>query len=279
VLSVADPRCDLNAYDTAACQYRSVGVASADALDLITGHASVAARQTLDAGGAVVTDPGLLQGDHVDLRSGDPYAKTSARHQTRMTAVAVAGVPSYGGLPLVYLSPATAQARGWHSQPTLALVKPEHIPSNSLTDRAQRALGNSVYINVERGYESRYSVVLLAMLGAAAVATLAGTSIAVALAMAESRADMATLAAVGASPSRRRLHAMGQAAAVSGLGALLGLGLGALIGISTLAGSNLYPTSAPYRWLALMLIAVPALAIAVAGLFTRSQVTLTRRIA
>ena len=145
--------------------------------------------------------------------------------------------------------------------------------------RAQRALGNDVFIHLETGYHSAYSVVLLAMLGAAAIATLAGTSIAVALAMAESRADMATMAAVGASPSRRRVHAMGQAAIVAGLGTGLGVLLGLLVSLATLAGSERYPMSTPFRWLVGVVVVAPLLAIAVAGLATRSRVTLTRRIA
>jgi putative ABC transport system permease protein len=191
----------------------------------------------------------------------------------------ISGLPSYGLVPQVYVSPATAQAHGWRAEGIFALVKPAQLPSTDRVTRIQRALGDAVTINAERGYESRYSIVLLAMLGAAAIATLGGTSIAVALAMAESRADMATLAAVGASPVRRRVHAMGQAAVVAGLGTGLGVALGALVGLATLGGSGLYPTSTPYRWLAAVLVVAPALAIVVAGAFTRSRVTLTRRIA
>jgi putative ABC transport system permease protein len=191
----------------------------------------------------------------------------------------VRGLPSYAGLPQVYVSPATAAAHGWRTHGNIALVKPTHAPSGDVMNRAQGALGDTVYLNLQHAYDSRYSVVLLAMLGAAAIATLAGTSIAVALAMAESRADMATMAAVGASPSRRRIHAMGQATIVAGLGTGLGVALGALVALATLAGSPRYPTSAPFRWLAAVLVVAPLLAVAVAGLATRSRVTLNRRIA
>jgi putative ABC transport system permease protein len=191
----------------------------------------------------------------------------------------VRGVPPYGALPQIYVSATTAAAHGWRARGEIALVKPTRVPSIALLDRTQGLLGDNVFVNLQQGYQSHASVVLFAMLGGAAIATLAGTSIAVALAMAESRADMATFAAVGASPARRRVHAMGQAATVSGLGAVLGLGLGGLVALATLGGSQVYPTSAPYRWLAAVLLAAPALAIAVAGAFTRSRVTLTRRIA
>ena len=185
----------------------------------------------------------------------------------------------YGAVPQVYVSAATAAAHGWTSRGLIALVKPKHTPSTAVMDRAQNQLGNDIFVFLQTNYDSRYSTVLIAMLGAAAIATIAGTSIAVALAMAESRSDMATMAAVGASPSRRRIYAMGQASIVAGLGTALGVALGSLVGIATLAGSNLYPTSTPFKWLTGVLIIAPALAIAVAGLATRSRLTLTRRIA
>jgi putative ABC transport system permease protein len=90
---------------------------------------------------------------------------------------------------------------------------------------------------------------------------------------------MATLAAVGAAPGRRRRHAMSQAATVSVVGAALGCAVGTLVAVSTLAATPLYPTSAPYRWLGAVLVIAPVLAVVVAGVFTRSRVTLTRRIA
>ena len=72
---------------------------------------------------------------------------------------------------------------------------------------------------------------------------------------------------------------MNQAAIVAGLGTGLGVALGALVALATLGGSDRYPTSAPFRWLAAVLVVAPTLAILVAGLVTRSRVTLTRRIA
>jgi putative ABC transport system permease protein len=213
----------------------------------------------------------------VRIQTGDPaQAKRSA---TTLAATVIPGLPSYGLLPQVYVSAETAAAHGWRSHGIVALIKPAHMPSTDRVDRVQRVLGDTVSLRAERGYQSAYSVVLLAMLGAAAIATLAGTSIAVALAMAESRADMATLAAVGASPSRRRVHAMGQAATVAGLGTGLGLALGALVAVTTLGGSSQYPTSTPYGWLVAVAVVAPALAVLVAGTFTRSRVTMTRRIA
>jgi len=274
-LVVQDPSCtDSATDDLAACQYHQVGVASASAIDFIAGHTVPSARRALASGDAVLLDASLADGGSVDITVPGP-----AGHQTRLPAVVVPGVPSYGGLAQVYVSEATAARQGWRVAGDQALIKPAKLPSVDLMDRTRQALGANVSIGLQRPFHSRYSVALLAMFGAALIATLAGTSIAVALAMAESRADMATFAAVGASPVRRRLHAMGQAVTVASLGTGLGVGLGAVVAVATLGGSDLYPTSTPFRWLAAVLFGAPLLAIAVAGLFTRSRVPMTRRIA
>lgn len=273
-INVRVPHCPADGSgDLAACQYRTVGVIAPQSFDLIAGQPD--AVRALDNGHAVVLAPALAEGGSVVLKSGGP----GRGDPVRVPALVLSGQPDYGLIPLVYVSPDTAAAHGWRVQDDLALVKPDHTPSTSVMDRAQHALGNQATINLQEPYHSRYSTVLLAMLGAAGIATLAGTSIAVALAMAESRSDMATMAAVGASPIRRRVHAMSQAAIVGGVGTGLGVGLGALVAIATLAGSERFPTSTPFRWLAAVLVAAPILAIAVAGLATRSRVTLTRRIA
>jgi putative ABC transport system permease protein len=263
--------------DLAACQVRTIGVAGLDTIDALTGRTVAAAHEAWRRGKAVVLLPLVSNGNSVSIRALGPDPSGSAN--TRIPAYVVSGIPFYGSVPQVYVSPSTAAAQGWRTHDDIAIVRPVHVPSAAVMDRAQHALGKDIYINLEPRFRPRYSAVLLAMLGAAAIATLAGTSIAVALAMAESRADMATMAAVGASPGRRRVHAMGQAAIVAGLGTGLGVALGVLVAVATLGGSERYPTSTPFRWLAAVLLAAPMLAIAVAGLVTRSRVTLTRRIA
>ena len=72
---------------------------------------------------------------------------------------------------------------------------------------------------------------------------------------------------------------MGQAGVVSVIGGAMGLALGAFIAVATLAGSALYPTSTPFRWLAVLVVVSVAVAVGVAGLCTRSRVPLTRRLA
>jgi putative ABC transport system permease protein len=212
--------------------------------------------------------------DEVTDRAGRVHTTT-----IRLPAVEVPGGSSMmADQYSVVVSPATARERGWTLDPVEGIVRPDRLPSAATLDRLQRRLGDDAGVYAERGYHTRIGLALLALIGAAGVAAVAGTSIAVALAMAESRADMATLAAVGAPPARRRVAAMAQAGTVGGLGAALGLALGSLVGVALLQGSTTYPFSLPVGWLLLLLAMTVLLAVAVAGVATRSRVVLTRRL-
>jgi putative ABC transport system permease protein len=263
-LAPCDPR-----NDVARCR-AVVKVVDAPTLALLTGKTVGEIENVFTPGHAVVV------GATASPRTNGVVV---GRQRTSLPATVLPGAPIYTGSADVYLLPDTARQADVRSAQSFVLVKPDRLPSSDALAKLQHDLGQNVYLYAERGYHGDYSLVLLALLGAAAVATLAGTSIAVALAMAESRADMATLAAVGASPGRRRLQAIGQAATVGSLGTLLGLALGALVAVATLSGSNLYPTSVPWLWLAGLAATAPLLSMLVAGAFTRSRIPLTRRIA
>ncbi|MBV9293674.1 MAG: ABC transporter permease, partial [Frankiales bacterium] len=260
------------------CLDESVAIGTPALVDIVAGRHVPGAAQVLASGGAVVLSSGLAHAGHVQIdraygRHHLHYASTS------LAALDVAHVPAYAETPHVVVSAQTAAAQGWRTLGNSAILVPAHLPNDAEFQRVQASLGQEAALGFEHGYQGRLGLVLLALIGAAAIATLAGTSIAVALAMAESRADMATLAAVGASPSRRRVHAMAQAFTVGGLGSVLGLGLGSLVGIALLQGSTSYPFTVPFRWLALLIVSAPVLSVLVAGAVTRGRVDLTRRIA
>jgi len=127
---------------------------------------------------------------------------------------------------------------------------------------------------------------VLAVLGA--VLVLVATLTATGLALADARPDFATLAAVGAAPRTRRFVAMGSAAVVGGLGAVLGLLVGFAPGIAVTwpLTANDYGTGSaepviviPWLLLGAVAVAVPLLAVTVTGLVVRSRLPMTRRTA
>jgi len=128
------------------------------------------------------------------------------------------------------------------------------------------------------------------LLTAAAVAiTIGAAAVGTGLAAADGRADLSTLAAVGASPRVRR----GLSVSQSGVIALLGSGLGVLAGLGTAIaaisalnqryaemwpGPGALPIVVPWLTLAIALVGAPAVAIAGAGLLTRSRLPIERRL-
>ena len=121
------------------------------------------------------------------------------------------------------------------------------------------------------------------------VITLGAAAIATGLAAAEGRADLSTLAAVGASPRVRRALSLSQSGVIAGLGSLLGViaGLGAATAVLfalNRAYADLWPAPAPYPiavpWLNLgvALLVVPLIAMLGAGLLTPSRLPIERRL-
>ncbi|MFI6520201.1 FtsX-like permease family protein [Spirillospora sp. NPDC050679] len=151
-------------------------------------------------------------------------------------------------------------------------------------------------VYVERGFTSSNTVPLLLMALAGGVLALGGSLIATGLSAADSRADLATLAAIGARPRTRRLLMMGQAGFIAVLGCWLGIAAGMVPGIAvarplTDPANGLPPgekppgpahgviVDVPWTLLGVIGIAVPLAAVLAAGLFTRSRLPLARRAA
>jgi len=161
---------------------------------------------------------------------------------------------------------------------------------DAAVERASAALTDAgvaqPFLYLEQGYTSTNDIGLLALAIAAGVVTLGATGIAVGLAAADSRADLATLAAVGASPRVRRRVAGSQAGVVAILGVLLGVVAGAVLGVVVVL-MNRYgapfvdPTwqvVVPWPQLAAMTVGVPVLAVLSGYLFTRSRLPMVRRL-
>jgi putative ABC transport system permease protein len=139
---------------------------------------------------------------------------------------------------------------------------------------------------VERGYVSQDRIAVLVLAGAALVIALGATGIAVGLAAAESRADLATLAAVGAAPRMRRRVAGGQGAVVAVLGTALGVVAGSVLGIVIVlmlrhgqpVPDMSWQLAVPWPELAALAVGIPVLATAAGFVFTRSRLPMVRRL-
>jgi putative ABC transport system permease protein len=119
---------------------------------------------------------------------------------------------------------------------------------------------------------------LIAGFGTALMALLAGLMV-TALSLADGKADVATLAAVGAPPRVRRRMAAASAGYVSLIGCIAGAASGGLAGwvlIPLLNGATTWRT--PWAMVLVVAVGVPLLTAAVAWLTTRNRIGLTRRL-
>ncbi|QXE35745.1 ABC transporter permease [Streptomyces sp. GMY02] len=217
-------------------------------------------------------------------------------------AYQVPGDPNAYGVTTL-LTPATAKAAGLSTVPLGAYFTTSALPSDTQKQKLDGELdrtGNSVQLDIEAGYTSETSIVLLALTVFAGLVTIGAAGIATGLAQADAEADLKTLAAVGA-PSRVRRTLSGfQCGVVAGMGVLLGSAAGVLPAIGLRLTErrselNAYrealdeglssvslpyvPVVIPWGTLAALLIAVPLGAAVLAALVTRSHRTLGRRAA
>lgn len=125
---------------------------------------------------------------------------------------------------------------------------------------------------------------MLIVMGVALFVALAATGLSVGLAVADSRADLATLAAVGASPRMRRRVTAAQAGVIAGIGTVTGVTTGLLLGyvLGLWQGAEenfgaMWQTVIPWPQIALLLVALPLLAIGAGWLLTRSRLPVHRR--
>ncbi|MEV4248883.1 FtsX-like permease family protein [Streptosporangium canum] len=272
-------------------------------LELVQGRRDPAAAAALDAGKAVAFDPRLVRGGrmrlHVTTFTSDEYEVPD--DLTVPAVVAEAADPQYA----VGVLPASAlHAIGLRTKAHTLYVDPagdrlDREREGKLERELAAAVGGSVDVFVQGGLGQGVLPQLALILAAASVLVLGGTFAATGLAAADLRPDLATMAAVGAPPGTRRLVVAGQAGFIAGLGALVGASVGIATGIAaiwpvlgqarnaggpmTSAGLPPFPSGAPtieipWLFLVALVVGLPMLAALVAGAFTRTGVTLTRRV-
>lgn len=268
------------------------------ALTIVTGTDDPADTNALKSGKVLVSDPLMMWPDgtvHVEVdresattdseESDDPPATITlpARLSTRTPKL---------NSPVYPLS--AAKALGVTVKPSGLFATTSRMPTSAEEDKAAAAVADTAgggYLSVERGYQDNYAIGLLALVVASAIVTLGGTFTAVGLAAAEGRADVATLAAVGASPGVRRRLAASQAGVIAGLGGVLGVASGIMAGWilvrlqqNELGVNSIAPTDErwslelPWTYLLATGLGVPMLAVLIGFLSTRSRLPLVRRL-
>jgi putative ABC transport system permease protein len=237
-----------------------------------------AAQSALREGKIVVNDPTLLAGNKVLLATGTQAVTTPAPGHA---------VPNRSA-PLAVMTEDTARALGF-SASTFAMYAPTtRMPTEDEQDALTAALGGEYQVHVDRPTESDVQQALTVLGLVAGIITLAAAALATGLAAADGRRDLTTLAAVGASPTLRKLLSVSQAGVIAGIGGLLGTAAGVGSALALLAALNVgyadlwprpepNPLTIPWPNVAISLLVIPAVAMLGAALFTRSRLPIERR--
>jgi len=274
-------------------------VATPDALPGLTGATGddlAKAQAALAAGGVVVGDAryvvdGKVTLEIYDSRQADGTVTQEERRNIPTIVVpahvVTTGLPPHGG---VVLSSAAVAAAKLTERPSGVVVANSRVPTTAEEDRLTaglRELDQNLYVSVERGPQRGSDPTLLILAAAAGVITLGAAGIATGLAAADGRADLSTLAAVGASPGVRRRLSLSQSGVIAGLGTVLGVAAGLGVSAAVLyaynqAGAGRWPAEPPYPvgvpWESLAVVAVvPLVAMLGAGLLTRSRLPIEAR--
>ena len=252
------------------------------------------ARQALEAGKALVLQPKSIDTQGrvgVRVQTFDPL--TSASLSSPLITMPAVEVLS-GTLPADVIVGPAAFAPGGALAGRLAangnvlmVVNPAEADSPdrpTAQDRIALGLakaGLDASVSQSTTYADPSVLILAVGAGVTALLALLAGLMVTALALSDGRADLVTLAAVGAPPSSRRRIAASSAAFVSALGCAAGVAAGLLaarILVPLLNGSSTStPFVLPWLMIGLLVVGVPLLTAAVAFTTTRSRVVLTRR--
>ncbi|MFS8098826.1 hypothetical protein LFM09_16990 [Lentzea alba] len=238
-----------------------------------------AAETALRDGKIVVNDPNLVSNNQVLLATG-----------TRSTTIPASGhaTPQRQKAPLALMTEETAKSLGFKVSTFTMYATTTRMPTESEQDALTAALGGEYEVHVDRPTESDDQQALGILGLVAGIITLAATALATGLAAADGRKDLTTLAAVGASPSLRKLLSLSQAGVIAGTGGFLGTAAGVGSALALLAALNvgyenhwpqpeLNPLTIPWPNVLISLLVVPAVAMLGAALFTRSRLPIERR--
>ncbi|QMU67762.1 FtsX-like permease family protein [Streptacidiphilus sp. P02-A3a] len=263
-----------------------------------------AAARALAQGTVLVSDPDDISDGKVTLDLQLQSAPEDSDHNrlttTTVTLPAMLVTAHPRVMPVLMSATAAAQA-GLRTAPFGSIWDPAHGPDGAEQQRINAALAQvtaGASVTVEHGYQSSSSAIALGLALAASVVAIGAAAIATGLAAADSQADLATLAAVGAAPRVRRVLSGFQCTVIAAMGAVLGAAAGIVPAWalwryrSAGSGRTFFASSVQYRlvtppdplvlpWgtLAALVLGLPLLAWLLAAGLTRSRPVLTRRTA
>ena len=238
-----------------------------------------AAQAALRDGRIVVNDPDLVSGDQVLLATGT---------QATTTPALGFAAPQRHPAPLSVMTEETARSLGYRVTTFTMYATTTRMPTEAEQEALTAALGGEYEVHVDRPTESDVQQALTVLGLVAGIITLAAAALATGLAAADGRRDLTTLAAVGATPTLRKLLSLSQAGVIAGIGGFLGTAAGAGSALALLAALNVgysgfwpqpepNPLTVPWPTIAISLLVVPAVAMLGAALFTRSRLPIERR--
>ncbi|SCL30493.1 putative ABC transport system permease protein [Micromonospora nigra] len=286
----ADERCRRGWQDHFGTPFQAV-VDDGSALPVLTGAdpADVAAATAvLRAGGAVATDPRYLVDGRLQL---DVTPAGEGQSPTRSAVVPGYALRTGLSTDWLLLSPAAAERLDLSARPLGWAIAADGVPDRPHQERFVSALRAAEEVSLQTDHwlpSDDGPQVLLLLTAVSGVVTVGAAGTATGLAAAEGRADLSTLAAVGAGPGVRRLLSLCQAGVIAVLGSLLGIVAGLTSALIILVAANrryavTWPFEPPYPllvpWAVLGALAVvPLVAMLGAGLFTRSRLPVERRL-
>nr|WP_221383266.1 FtsX-like permease family protein [Actinoplanes polyasparticus] len=287
---VADPRCadEHTTQGSESAAFWSV-VGGRDAVVALTGAGGAdleRAVATLDRGGVVVSDPFLLDEDGLVTVTVNRIEPARTPEEFRVPGYLLEAGPYASG---TVLPPALAQRAGFRTVAAGLVATTTAVPGTAALDQlsADLAAAGAGRAIVATGPPDDNDPMLYLLAVASTLITIGAAGIATGLAAADRRADLSTLAAVGADPGVRRRLSLSQAGVIAGLGSALGVAAGLVSGFTVLTAINLspagewpaptpFPLAVPWTNLLFVLIA-PLVAMLGAGLLTRAGLPVERR--
>jgi ABC-type transport system, involved in lipoprotein release, permease component len=287
-----DWRCK-DSFPWAAFGVDHIWVGDTEDLALILGHEpSADAQRALAAGGAVSLYPSYLDNGQVTLswwnvdqlnQLARSMTTPSGPPSRTVTLDAVLDRPEHPLYFGVFLSEQTAKSIGLDYQDSLILASTTTMPTDAQADALELAVRNLpdnrqglLYVHIERGPTPFAQPWVWGLLGLSGLIAIAASAVAIGLARFDGRQDDATLSSLGAGRRVRRNFAFCQALVISGVGAVLGAGMGLVPALALSANADM-PFAPPWLQIGLTAVALPLAIASGSWLFTsRSRVSARR---